>query len=209
LEDLILDLNPSRARPFQHLHGADHIDRVAEAGVSIDQQRQRHGISDCRDVICYFRQRGQSDIGRTEIHIRDAGSRDIDGLIADILNDPREEAVRGTGEDRRLAPTEDRFEGGCRSCHAVSPVAVYSAAGAGGSRKRMRSASHSDEEYSAQLRVSRVSAGCVRAAAELNPAAAFSPLGYHRLSGRAHPQRSWDGPHGDILFAASYWESRR
>jgi hypothetical protein len=26
-----------------------------------------------------------------------------------------------------------------------------------------------------------------------NPAAAFSPLGYHRLSGRAHPQRSWDG----------------
>src|ERR1700693_67234 len=26
-----------------------------------------------------------------------------------------------------------------------------------------------------------------------NPAAAFSLLGYHRLSGRAHPQRSWDG----------------
>ena len=50
-------------------------------------------------------------------------------------------------------------------------------------------------------------ASCFRGAAYST--AAFSPLGYHRLSGRAHPRRLWDGhAWGDILFAASYWESR-
>ncbi len=105
-KDLILDLEPGRACPFQHLYGAHHVDRISEAGVGIDQQGNGDRIRNRRDVVGDFGQRGQTDIGRAEIHVGDAGARDIDGLIAEILDDPREQAVGGAGENRRLAAVE-------------------------------------------------------------------------------------------------------
>src|SRR5664279_4105099 len=121
-KDLVLDLKSGRARPFQHLHGTDDVHRISKAGVGIDQERQRNGIGDCRDVACYFRQRGQPNVRRAKTHVRDAGPRHIDGFIAEILDNSPEQAVRGACENCRLAPIEYRFKDGCRSCHATSPV---------------------------------------------------------------------------------------
>src|ERR1700733_7905370 len=72
----------------------------------------------------YFRQRGQPDVGRAEIHVGDARSRDIHSLVAEILDDPGEQAIRGTGKDRRFTLGEYRLEDRCRSCHAVSPALI-------------------------------------------------------------------------------------
>jgi hypothetical protein len=101
-----------------------HVDGISKAGIGIDQQRYGYGVRDGGNVVCYFRQRGQSDIGRTKVHVGNPGSRDVDGFKAEVLDDPREQAVRCSSENRRLASFENRLERGRRSGHAASPFAA-------------------------------------------------------------------------------------
>ena len=63
---LILDLDAGRAGALEHAHGATHVDRIAEAGVGIDQQRQRHDIGDRGDRVGDLGQRGQPDVRDAE-----------------------------------------------------------------------------------------------------------------------------------------------
>jgi hypothetical protein len=106
-KDLVLDLQARRAGPLQHLYGAHHVDRIAEAGVGVDQQGNGDRIRDRRDLVGDFRERGQADVGRAEIHVGDAGAGDIDRLVAEVLDNAREQAVAGAGENRRFAAVEN------------------------------------------------------------------------------------------------------
>ena len=90
---LVLELDGIGAAALEHLDGAADIDRIAEAGVGIDDQRQRDNVAHRADVAGEFGQRDQADIRHAERRIGDAGAGDINRLEADILNDARGERV--------------------------------------------------------------------------------------------------------------------
>jgi len=53
-EDLVLDLEPGRARALQHLDGANHAKRITETRVGIDQEGQGDGVRHRSEVVRHF-----------------------------------------------------------------------------------------------------------------------------------------------------------
>ena len=100
-KDLVFDLDAGGTRPLQHAHRAGHVDRVAEAGIGVDQQRQVDRVGDRGCRVRDLGQRRQPDIGRAQMHIGDAGARDIAGLEALLLDHAREHRVGGAGQGHR------------------------------------------------------------------------------------------------------------
>jgi hypothetical protein len=68
-EELVLDLEPGRARALQHLNGANHVERIAKTCVGINQERQGHGVRHGSHVVRHFGQRRQPDVRRAEMHV--------------------------------------------------------------------------------------------------------------------------------------------
>jgi hypothetical protein len=50
---------------------------------------------------------GQPDVRRAEMHVGDAGARDVAGLEAEILDDARKERVRRARHQGSVAPHQD------------------------------------------------------------------------------------------------------
>jgi hypothetical protein len=106
-EDLVLELDPRRAGALQHSDRADHVERVAEARVGVDEERDRDRVGHGRDMVHDLGKRGEPDVGRAEMHVGDAGARDVAGLEAEILHDAREQRVGSAGEEGSVAPRQD------------------------------------------------------------------------------------------------------
>jgi hypothetical protein len=106
-EDLVLDLEPGRARALQHLDGANHAERIAETRVGIDQEGQGDGIRHRGDVVCHLGQRRQPDVRRAEMHVGDPGAGHVAGLEPEILDDAGEEGVGRSRHQRRGSAGED------------------------------------------------------------------------------------------------------
>jgi hypothetical protein len=73
--DLVFELDAVGARALQHAHRVAHVQRVAEAGVGIDDQRQAHRVADARRVVGYFMQAHEGLVGQPEPHVGDARRR--------------------------------------------------------------------------------------------------------------------------------------
>ena len=63
---LVLDLDRVGAGALQHLDGAPHVERVAEAGVGIDHQRAGKHLADRGDVVGKLGQRDEPVVGNAE-----------------------------------------------------------------------------------------------------------------------------------------------
>ena len=120
---LVFELDGIGAGALQCLDGAADIDGIAEAGIGVDDQRQRHGIADGGDIVGKLGHRDQADIRHAEIGIGDAGAGDIDRLEADILDDPRRQRIGDAGQQNGLAPLQNIAKppiAGVRHCSILS-----------------------------------------------------------------------------------------
>ena len=113
---LVLELDGIGAAALEHLNGARHVDRIAETGVGIDDQRQRDHIAHGADVAGEFGQRDQADIRHAEKGIGDAGAGDVDRLEPDIFDHARGQRIGRPRQQNGLAPAQDV---------AQSPIAAF------------------------------------------------------------------------------------
>ena len=104
------------ASKIEHLHGARHVDRIAETGVGIDDQRQRDHVAHGADVAGEFGQRDQADIRHAKKRIGDAGAGDVDRLEPDIFDHARGQRVGRPRQQNGLPPAQDV---------AQSPIAAF------------------------------------------------------------------------------------
>ena len=83
---------PGCAGALEHPHGAPDVDRVAETGVGVDQQRQLDRLGHCGDLVGEFGERDEADIGRSKLHVGDAGAGHVAGPQ---IRDPRSAVQTG------------------------------------------------------------------------------------------------------------------
>ncbi len=74
------------------------IDRVAEAGVRIDNQRQIDDAANGQDVLRDLAQVHEFKIGQPEVHVGEARAGEINRLEAEIGDHPRSERIRRAGQ---------------------------------------------------------------------------------------------------------------
>ncbi len=101
---LIFEMDARHAGILEQSHGSLDVERLAEAGVSVAQQRQGRRQHDRPRRLDELRQRQQAHIGQ-----RGRGGQgcagEIHGLKADTLGDPPHERVEhARHSDRRCPP---------------------------------------------------------------------------------------------------------
>ncbi|MCY1238474.1 hypothetical protein D9M72_512150 [compost metagenome] len=109
--DLVLELDAVGARALQHAHRVAHVQRVAEAGVGIDDQRQVHGVADARRVVGDLVQAHEALVGQAEPHVGDARAGDVNGFEAQVFDDARRQRVEGARHQHAAAGLGQGTEG--------------------------------------------------------------------------------------------------
>ena len=104
---LILDLDRVGAGALQKAHGALHIERIAVAGVGVDNEMCADAVADQRDGLHHLAHPDQADIGTAEPRIGDAGAGDVERFEARALGDERGQRIvhAGGDQDRRASET--------------------------------------------------------------------------------------------------------
>ena len=95
---LVLDLNRAGANLLEDPDRVSDIDRVAEAGVGIDDQRQIDNAANSQNVIGDLAQIHESEVGQPEVHVGKASASQINRLEAEIGDHPRRKRVGGAGQ---------------------------------------------------------------------------------------------------------------
>src|SRR5690606_28831389 len=72
-EVLVLKLDAGRTGPFIGAHGAVGVDRIAEAGIAVNEQGDVYSIGDDSDVLRHLGHGDQANIRYAEVHIGHAG----------------------------------------------------------------------------------------------------------------------------------------
>ena len=100
-EDLVLDLHGGGAGAFEQAHRALHVERIAEAGVDVDDERQGAHVADPRRGLGELGHGQEPKVGHAELRVGDAGAGQIDRLVAEILDNARNQRVGGAGHQQR------------------------------------------------------------------------------------------------------------
>jgi hypothetical protein len=117
-EALVFQLDHRGAGALEGTHRALRVQRIAEAGVGVDDHRQRHALGDARQRVFHLGGGGQPDVGAAQPRVGDGRARQVQRLEAGLLGDQcRQRVVDARGQQRR---------GLCQSLfqrHAVSSSA--------------------------------------------------------------------------------------
>ena len=109
-EDLVLELDRGGARSLVATYGAHDIGGAAEAGVAIDDERERGGFGESKDVVDHVALRDQPDVGQSEVRERASGAGDVRGRVPGQLDGTRGEPVEDSWRDDQPGPAFDRHE---------------------------------------------------------------------------------------------------
>ena len=94
-EALVFELHHRGAGALEAAHGALHIQRIAEAGVGVDDHRQLDAVSDSREGVLHLAVGRQAHVRTTEPRVRDQCARQVQRLEAGLLGDQRRQRVVG------------------------------------------------------------------------------------------------------------------
>ena len=122
-EHLVLDLDRVSAGALQHLNGAPHVERIAEASVGVDHQRPGKHLADGDDMVGEFGQGDETIVRDAEERVGDAGARDISSTESAIGDHAGRECIGNARQDHSRAGLEHGAEllaGGFRH-HAMVP----------------------------------------------------------------------------------------
>jgi hypothetical protein len=101
-EALVLELDHRGAGALQAAHRALHVERVAEAGVGIDDDRHGHALGDARQRVLHLGEGGQAHVGAAQPGVGDRRARQVQRLEAGLLGDQRGQRVVDAGGQQRL-----------------------------------------------------------------------------------------------------------
>ena len=106
-KDLVLDLDRIRAGSLEQAHRARHVERIAVAGIRIDDEMAADAIADQGNRIGHLAHRNEADVGATEPGVGNAGPRDIDRREPRPLGKMRGQRIVDArrNEDRRGGKT--------------------------------------------------------------------------------------------------------
>ena len=96
---LVLDLHGGGARRLDLGDGAPHVERSAEAGVDVDDQRQRRGRGDAPSRHDDVVETEQTEVGEAERRRRQGEPGDVGGGEPGLLDQP---AAEGVGAARHV-----------------------------------------------------------------------------------------------------------
>ena len=99
-KDLILDLDAGRAGALKQPDRSSDIERIAEAGIGVRQNRDVDRIGNGRNVFGKLTQRDEANIRHAQAHVRDPGAGHVESLKPVRRNDAREQRIRRSGKDR-------------------------------------------------------------------------------------------------------------
>jgi hypothetical protein len=119
---LVLELNGAGAGALEQAHGTLHVERVAVAGIGVDDQVGRHAVADQRHGVGHLAHADEADVGPPEPAVGDRGARNVKGVEAGLLGDQRGKRVMDAGRDhdRRLRQAGPQRAPGA---HALPPPA--------------------------------------------------------------------------------------
>ena len=124
-EHLVLKLKTGGACAFDQADGARGIDRIAETGVAIDEDRYGDHIGDRPNGIREFTERDETNVRDAEMHVRNSGASDVHAFVAEVLSHAGKQRIGRAGNDRRITPSEDGFESLGTGAHGFQPPARH------------------------------------------------------------------------------------
>ena len=98
---------PARSRTA---HRALNVQRIAVAGVGVDDQRRRDAVADQSQRIRHFRQGHEADIGTSEPRVGDARAGDVERLEAGVGGERGGQGIVDAGRDHDAALRDARLE---------------------------------------------------------------------------------------------------
>ena len=116
---LVLDLDGVGAGALQQPHGALDIERIAVAGVGIDDEMRADAVADQRDRLDHLVHADEADVGPAEPRIGDRRAGDVERLEAGAFGDQRGERVVDARRDQDRRAREAGSAGCFRSCVTV------------------------------------------------------------------------------------------
>ncbi len=119
---LVLDVEGGDPGLFVFPDRADHVERVAVAGVGIGDHRDSHRLDRQPDKAHVLRERQQAEIG-IAVRPRIAAAGQVDRLEAGLLDEPRGERVISAGH-HRVPAALDQTAHLLPHRHRLSPFAV-------------------------------------------------------------------------------------
>ena len=97
---LILKLDRIGAGALEKPHRALDIERIAVAGVGVDDEMRADPIADQRDGLHHFAHADEADIGPPQPRMRDAGAGNIKRFKSRALGDQRGKRIVDTRRDQ-------------------------------------------------------------------------------------------------------------
>jgi hypothetical protein len=110
--DLVFELDRVGAGALQRAHRVAHIERIAEARIGIDDERQVHGVANPRRVFGDLVQAHEAEIGQAERHVRHARAGDVERLETRIGDHARAQRVEGARHEQGAALLDRGAKGG-------------------------------------------------------------------------------------------------
>ena len=105
-EVLVLELDGVGAGALEQTHGALDIERIAVAGVGVDDEMRADAVADQRQRLDHLAHADEADVGPAEPRVGDGRAGDVERLEAGLLGDQRRQRIvdAGRDQDRRAAP---------------------------------------------------------------------------------------------------------
>ena len=98
---LVFQLDHGGARALEGAHRALHVQRVAVAGVAVDDHRQRHAVGDARQHVGGFAGGGQAHVRAAELGVGHGTAGQVQRLEAGLLGQEGAERVIHAGGQQR------------------------------------------------------------------------------------------------------------
>ena len=121
-ELLVLDLDHRRAGALERPHRPLHVERVAEAGVGVDDHRHAHALGDERERLLDLGGGREPDVGPAEPGVGDRGAGEVQRLEAGLFGDERRKRVVDTRHEQRPRLRETLLQ-----VHRNHSLAVFAA----------------------------------------------------------------------------------
>jgi hypothetical protein len=113
-EILILELDCIGAGAFEQPHRALDIERIAVAGVGVDNEMRIDAVADQRHRLRDFGQTDEADVRAPEPRIGDRRARDIKRLETGLFGDQRRERIIDARRDENRRARQASAEGSFR-----------------------------------------------------------------------------------------------
>jgi hypothetical protein len=116
-KSLILDLDGVGAGALQQPHRSLNVERIAVAGVGVDNQMSADTITDQLHRLDDLAHADETDVGAPKMRVCDACSGDVQRLEAGALGNQRGERIVHAGREQDWATLEPFRQGICSHVH--------------------------------------------------------------------------------------------